>query len=55
MSEPLYIPEEHLEEVVELIRFAIRTTKKITPSVRKNLRMWCDEQEDYLKELEDDE
>lgn len=55
MIEALYIPEEHLEEVVGLIRFALKKSNNVSRSVKTNLNAWCNEQEDYLKELKEDE
>ena len=55
MSEALYIPEEHLEEVVALIRFALKKHDHVSRSVRTNLSQWCNEQEEYLKELKDED
>lgn len=54
MSEALYIPEEHLEEVVGLIRFALKNANHVSRSVKINLNTWCNEQESYLQELKED-
>jgi hypothetical protein len=56
MSESLHVPEEYLQEVVNVIRAGLKSVK-VSADVKYNLKNWCTESEDYLKELseEDDE
>lgn len=53
-SEILAVPEEHLAEVIDFIRSGLETTGHVTPEVREALLAWCDEEEDYLKRLQED-
>jgi len=47
-SEILSIPEEHLKDVIHVIRRGLATTRKVVDkSVVEQLTKWCDEQ--YLK------
>ncbi len=48
-KEALYIPEENLQEVIEIIREGLRAKPETTPNVREALLTWCQEEEDYLK------
>lgn len=51
-SEILSVPEEHLEDVIRVIRRGLEFTKKsIHKDVCKQLKKWCDEEEEYLKRL----
>lgn len=47
-AEILSVPEEHLLEVIAIIRTGLKHTKKITPEVEKQLKKWCNEEEDYM-------
>jgi len=53
-SEILAVPEEHLEDVILVIRNGLKSTKpkhKINREVRTQLTKWCKEEEDYLKRM----
>lgn len=54
-KEALYVPEEHLVEVIQVIRNGLKSTKGISRETRAQLKKWCDEEEDYLNETDDDE
>jgi hypothetical protein len=49
-SEILVVPEEHLLEVVEIIRLGLKNHEKTSREVKRNLKKWCDEEETYMKE-----
>ena len=49
-SEILTVPEERLEDVIEVIRAGLKTTK-VPKDVKYNLSKWCRDEEDYLKRL----
>lgn len=56
-TEVLYVAEEHLLEVIKVIRAGLKATGKdraITASTRMSLANWCDVEEAYIKRLEDD-
>lgn len=49
-KEILAVPEEHLEDVIYVIRRGLQSTKKsIDKEVYEQLKKWCDEEEEYLK------
>lgn len=48
-SEVLSVPEENLEEVIRVIRAGLKSTK-VSKETRRNLTLWCDEEESYLNE-----
>ena len=48
MTEQLNVPEEHLLEVIAIIRRGLRASRKVTPVVREQLTKWCDEEEQYM-------
>lgn len=56
-KEVLAVPEEHLEEVIKVIRAGLEhfyygpRHPGVDPEVREQLLKWCDEEEQYLKEL----
>ena len=55
-SEILSVPEEHLEDVIYVIRRGLAsTTKAIDPSVVKQLTKWCNEEEAYLKRMAEED
>lgn len=54
MSESLHVPEEYLQEVVNVIRAGLKSVK-VSSDVKYNLKNWCTESEDYLKELSEEE
>ncbi|MDP3937516.1 MAG: hypothetical protein Q8R92_05195 [Deltaproteobacteria bacterium] len=47
-TETLHVPEEHLIEVVHIIRAGLKAKRKVTPEVRRQLTKWCNEEEEYL-------
>lgn len=48
-KEILAVPEEHLEDVIYVIRRGLSSTKKgIDKEVYEMLTKWCDEEEAYL-------
>lgn len=54
-SEVLAVPEEHLEDVIYVIRRGLASTKKsIHKDVLKQLTKWCDEEEKYLRQLKEE-
>jgi hypothetical protein len=54
-SETLSVPEEHLEDVIYVIRRGLLSTKKaIHKDVLKQLTKWCDEEEEYLRRLSEE-
>lgn len=53
-SEILAVPEEYLEEVIKVIRTGLKHTK-VSRSVKSNLTKWCNEEEQYLLEMDEDE
>lgn len=53
-KEVLAVPEDSLLEVIKIIRAGLKATKKVTPDVRYNLKKWCDEEEAYMKGLNED-
>lgn len=55
-SEALYVPEEHLHDVIKVIRVGLAAggrAGRIKKEVREQLNKWCNEEEDYLKRLEE--
>jgi hypothetical protein len=60
-SEILAVPEEHLEEVIKIIRMGLEhfyygpRHPGVHPDVREQLLKWCDDEEEYLKTLAGDE
>ena len=51
-SEVLAVPEEHLQEVIDILKAGMFVMKKnISQDVAHNLGKWCEEEEQYLKRL----
>ena len=50
-SEILAIPEEHLQELIDIIRVGLEHTKYISTETRRQLIRWCDSEEAYLEYL----
>lgn len=50
-SEALSIPEEHLGEVIDIIRAGLKSKKHVTPEVRDALTTWCEEESEYAHRL----
>lgn len=53
-KEVLAVPEEHLADVIRIIRAGLAVVGKVRPEVGKQLRKWCDEEAAYLKRLEEE-
>jgi hypothetical protein len=53
-KEMLYIPEQHLAEVIEIIREGMKHINT-SKSVKNALEKWCAEEEEYLKGMEETE
>lgn len=49
-SEILAVPEERLAEVVAVIRAGLKAAT-VSPETDRNLTKWCNEEEAYLKRL----
>ena len=54
MKETLSIPEEYLSEVIKVIRTGLKHTN-VSGDVKYNLKKWCNEEEEYLNELKEEE
>jgi len=51
-SEVLSVPEEHLEDVIYVIRRGLQSTEKaLDPEVVRALKEWCNDEEEYLKQI----
>jgi len=52
-KEILSIPEENLEEVIKVIRIGLEhiLSKDIDPLTFAQLVQWCDQEEEYLKDI----
>lgn len=50
----LYVPEEHLREVIKVIRAGLKHTK-VSKDASRNLLKWCKEEEEYLNRCETDD
>jgi len=48
-GEVLTVPEDHLLEVIAIIRAGLRATPKITPEVKRQLTKWCKNEERYIR------
>jgi len=54
-KEILAVPEEHLADVINVIRTGLSAcAEDVDPAVIHNLSTWCDEEEEYLDQLEPD-
>jgi len=45
------VPEDHLMEVIEIIRAGLRATPNATPEVKRQLTKWCKDEEKYIRRL----
>jgi hypothetical protein len=56
-SEILNVPEEHLGDVIAVIRAGLVVTDRsnIKKVVRRQLKKWCDDEEEYLERLRSDD
>ena len=53
-TEILSVPEDHLLEVVAVLRAGLKATQHhstVGKKTREQLTKWCDEEEAYMKEL----
>jgi hypothetical protein len=51
-AETLHVPEEHLEDVIYVIRRGLQSTEKgINEEVVRALTEWCNDEEEYLERL----
>lgn len=48
-SELLAISEEDLLEVINIIRTGLKNSKRVSKDVRRQLTVWCDEEEACMK------
>jgi hypothetical protein len=51
-TEILSVPEDHLLEVIKVIRAGLKATKddkNITPETRQQLTKWCRDEEKYIR------
>ena len=56
-NETLSVPEENLSQVIRVIRAGVQLfdgTPHLDREVRDKLTKWCNEEEQYLRSLEDD-
>lgn len=53
-TELLAVPEEHLEEVIKIIRAGMENVTSISFAVKGALTEWCDDEEHYLKRLQEE-
>jgi hypothetical protein len=49
-SETLSVPEEHLEDVIKVLREGLKHVK-VKREVATQLKRWCDEEQHYLERL----
>ena len=53
-SEQLSVPEENLQEVIDVIRAGLASLKgkkkDVSEDTKGNLTTWCDEMQEYLDE-----
>jgi hypothetical protein len=54
-SELLTVPEEHMRDVIKVIRTGLSHTKTVRKEVRDQLTKWCREEELYLNRGQDEE
>ena len=50
--EPLNVPEEHLADVIKVIRAGLGQNLPVHRDVKLQLARWCKEEEAYLKRLQ---
>lgn len=53
-SEILVVPEEHLSDVIEVIRVGLANLI-VHRDIERALTKWCNDEERYLNQLEDGE
>ena len=53
--ETLSVPEQYLEDVIMVIRAGLiaKETDNLNPTVVEQLTIWCNEQENYVKRLQE--
>lgn len=47
-SEVLAVPEEHLGDVIKVIRRGLDASPEVAPEVREQLTKWADEEAEYI-------
>jgi hypothetical protein len=48
-KEVLYVPEDYLKHVIEVIRTGLEN-EKVPADVSKGLIKWCNDEEEYLRQ-----
>lgn len=48
-KEVLYIPEEDLHHVIDIIRAGLKMEREVPEHVAKGLLEWCGEEAEYLR------
>ena len=51
-KEILAVPEEHLKEVIQVIRAGITTTPNLSEEVAEQLQKWCNDEARYIADSE---
>lgn len=52
-SESLNVPEEHLRDVIRVIKGGVFAVENCPEEVKEALLTWCREEEEYLRRCED--
>jgi hypothetical protein len=52
--EVLHVPEQHLMEVIGILRVGLAHTPGVSPEVREALTTWCDDEERYMKGVDEE-
>lgn len=47
-SEVLAVPEEHLADVIKVIRRGLEASPEVDPEVRERLTQWADDEAEYI-------
>lgn len=47
-TEVLAVPEEHLADVIKVIRRGLEASPDVAPDVREQLTKWANEEADYI-------
>lgn len=53
-TEILAVPEEHLSDVINIIRAGIRVKDHVDPKAKLLLSIWCDKEQEYLDDSKDE-
>lgn len=54
-KEALYVSEERLAEVISVIRAGLEVSPDISEETAHNLSAWCEEEDEYLQRLQEDD